>query len=1096
MAKKPLELQSLKWPFVGLAVLLALSSAWAVYDEVFARRPWKVYQREFFALEGSHFKADLARQEKRLSDPAMKQQYEAAKAELLAATNAITGNAEQRKAFDQAAKAEEDAKVKMDEGKLYLGFAKSEMDAAYYKTREARHEGHKEEEEKLQKEMDTWAKETAARDEVYQAAIKRHEEASKARIAFQARKEAAALALAKFDKPSADLKEKIEASSHKWPAMEQYWIAPLKNSWGSETVDRCQNCHMGVNKGGYSAPWEVLDAKKKKLPAADFKTQYGIDDEVTDQYQAAYDKLCERVPEEPAQVPIGGFKLSPEPAPITARFAGDKEQCLSRKDYEKWLDLAEAYCGRTGRWLPKTKSYFIDNGGKIATGEAAEQAQWACTDKDSAKQFNDVLNNNPYDVKPVFRTHPHRFDLLVKTHTPETFGCTTCHGGEGAQTKGVEHFKFAHGKDDHDWNDPLTDMVTVMGKHYKGAFLQSKCDKCHVQDVNLEHAPLLSKGKKLFIDVGCWGCHPAEGYTDLPKRGPTLVTIASKTNPGWLKTWIQYPKAWRPGTRMPNFWPGAVDPKAVAHGIDAASKPRPEGMSDEEVLANHRGVREEEVSAITAYLWTNSQPAKMLENKGAGDAKKGQALVESVGCMACHVFAKGDQSRRSEASKERDYAPNLSNIGDKANPEWIYSWVKNPKAMWPQTKMPDLRLTDAEASDVTAYLVTLKTDQKYPAPPELAPGSDKARLTQMAAKGQELIAKYGCFGCHDIKGFENAQKIGTELSEHGRKDPNLLDFGDVKYFTQDPKRRETYANWVWTKLGTPRIYAYERVETRMPQWDFSDDEKLSLLTFLKGLTGEKPPREYLSGVEGNKASVLQGEKLVFWNGCRNCHIVEKRGGTIRDRFNEDDQSYAPPMLTGEGWKTQPQWLFAFLKNPVGPATDSKKLRPWLNVRMPTFHFTDEDATGLVRYFDAASNKPFPYLTTTEGPQPSRERLSEANALFTELKCLSCHVVGELRPGQDPGSAAPNLLLAKHRLRPDWIPAWLQNPQALMDGTRMPSFWDFSDPKHPSAPSKLFNSNGDDQVDALRDLIMHLGDEGEQPGPKRAENPAPKRTRGG
>ena len=34
MATKPLELQSLKWPFVGLAVLLALSTLWAVYDEV------------------------------------------------------------------------------------------------------------------------------------------------------------------------------------------------------------------------------------------------------------------------------------------------------------------------------------------------------------------------------------------------------------------------------------------------------------------------------------------------------------------------------------------------------------------------------------------------------------------------------------------------------------------------------------------------------------------------------------------------------------------------------------------------------------------------------------------------------------------------------------------------------------------------------------------------------------------------------------------------------------------------------------------------------------------------------------------------------
>ena len=35
--------------------------------------------------------------------------------------------------------------------------------------------------------------------------------------------------------------------------------------------------------------------------------------------------------------------------------------------------------------------------------------------------------------------------------------------------------------------------------------------------------------------------------------------------------------------------------------------------------------------------------------------------------------------------------------------------------------------------------------------------------------GERLIGRYGCFGCHDIPGFENAQPIGTELTEAGSK---------------------------------------------------------------------------------------------------------------------------------------------------------------------------------------------------------------------------------------------------------------------------------------------------------------------------------------
>jgi cytochrome c2 len=616
----------------------------------------------------------------------------------------------------------------------------------------------------------------------------------------------------------------------------------------------------------------------------------------------------------------------------------------------------------------------------------------------------------------------------------------------------VEHKKFRHGEDDHYWNDPLTEEMTVMGKKYPGAFMQSKCDKCHYQEFTLAEAPLLSKGKKLFTDVGCWGCHPVEGFNDLPKRGPTLTNIAGKTTQGWLHTWIGYPKGWRPGTRMPNFWPGAVDASAVPH---------PEGQSGEQVAAAHQKLREQEVSAIVAYLWRNSEKAPLLAAAAPkGDAAKGKEIFESVGCKACHVAEKGSAARRSEASPERDYAPNLWNIADKARPEWIYSWVKNPKAMWPETKMPDLRLSDAEAANVTAFLLTLKSDQAYPEPKGGAGEQEK-----LAAEGKTLINKYGCFGCHNIKGFETAQKIGTELTEHGRKAVELLDFGDVRYFTEDPKHHQTYANWVWTKMHVPRVFAYERVETRMPQFDFTDEEALSILTFLKGQTGDRPVAEYLTGQNEQQAAVFRGEKLVFWNGCRNCHVVEKRGGKIRDQYNEDTMSFAPPVLTGEGAKVQPQWLFGFLK---GPTT----LRPWLSVRMPTFHFPDADATDLVHSFAASSNKSFPYLTA-EADQLTGQKLKDTDQLFQELQCVKCHVIGQLRPGQDPGSAAPNFLLAKERLRPDWIPLWLKNPQALMEGTRMPSFWDFTDEAHPTSPSKLFNGDAKAQIDALRDYLMHL-----------------------
>ena len=1075
MATKPLELQSLKWPFVGLSILLALTTAWAVYDEVVARRPWKNYQREFFKLDEAHLKADKERAQKRLEAPETKKQLDELKAELKAANDAISGNAEQRKAYDDAVKEDEQAAVKEAEGKLFLGFDKSKQDAVYYLLREARHENHAAEEAAQQRKFDEWQRSIDEKTRIYNAAIQHHKETTAKKLAFVQRRDAAQAKIEALEKPILDLDKRLEAYSGigKLPAMEQYWLKNLKNSWGSESVDRCQNCHTAINKGGYSAPWEVLEAKKANLPEAEMKAQYALDPEVIETYKAIHEKICEDVPVVPAAIPIGGAPAVSEVAPVDPAAA---TECRPATAWKKFMEQAEAYCGPDARWLAKTRLLLKDASGAVLTAgkeewkgqsrnpalekeegaELEDRVANACGDKDTIAALDEAAKTDPFDVKPVFRTHPHRWDLLVKTHQPETFGCTTCHGGEGAQTKGVEHKKFRHGEDDHDWNDPLTDEVHVMGRKYKGAFMQSKCDKCHYQELNVEYAPLLSKGKKLFTDVGCWGCHPIEGYNELAKRGPTLTNIASKTSPGWLHRWISYPKGWRPATRMPNFWPGALDADAVPH---------PEGQDKAAVVAQHTKLREQEVAAISAYLWTESEPAKLLASVAPkGDAAKGKELFDSVGCRACHVYEKDSAARRSEGSKERDYAPNLYNIADKAKPEWIYSWVKNPKALWPETKMPDLRLSDAEAANVTAFLLTLKSDQTYPQPAEYNAGSEQ-QLTKLAADGKTLIAKYGCFGCHNIKGFEQAQKIGTELTEHGVKAKELLDFGDVRFFTEDPKHRQTYVNWVWEKLHTPRVFAYERVETRMPQFDFTDEEALSILTFLKGQTGDRPAAQYLTGQTPESAAVLKGERLVFWNGCRNCHIVEKRGGAVRDQYNEDNQSFAPPVLTGEGAKVQPAWLFGFLKGPV-------PLRPWLQIRMPTFHFPDADATDVVHYFAASSQKSFPYLTA-EADQLTGQNAADAEKLFKDLQCINCHVVGQLRPGQDPGSAAPNLLMAKNRLRPDWIPLWLKNPQALLDGTRMPSFWDFTDEQKPTSPSQSFGGDARKQIDALRDYLMHL-----------------------
>lgn len=68
------------------------------------------------------------------------------------------------------------------------------------------------------------------------------------------------------------------------------------------------------------------------------------------------------------------------------------------------------------------------------------------------------------------------------------------------------------------------------------------------------------------------------------------------------------------------------------------------------------------------------------------------------GCNGCHSIG-------VEGGK---VGPALDRAGFRLNGTWIYRWVKNPQAMKPETRMPALGLSDADAKAVTMYLGTLR----------------------------------------------------------------------------------------------------------------------------------------------------------------------------------------------------------------------------------------------------------------------------------------------------------------------------------------------------------------------------------------------------
>jgi hypothetical protein len=142
------------------------------------------------------------------------------------------------------------------------------------------------------------------------------------------------------------------------------------------------------------------------------------------------------------------------------------------------------------------------------------------------------------------------------------------------------------------------------------------------------------------------------------------------------------------------------------------------------------------------------------------------------------------------------------------------------------------------------------------------------------------------------------------------------------------------------------------------------------------------------------------------------------------------QSFSPPLLNTQGRKTQPQWLLNWFKN-------VSMIRPHLQVRMPSFDYTDEEWNDLISYFQQKDNLNLIYedphnFTLNSSSFKAGERIAEMGA------CINCHFYGAEKPKQDALTWAPNLVLTKERLRPEWLVEWFINPQDVMPGTKMPA----------------------------------------------------------
>src|SRR5579862_8688022 len=588
---------------------------------------------------------------------------------------------------------------------------------------------------------------------------------------------------------------------------------------------------------------------------------------------------------------------------------------------------------------------------------------------------------------------------------------------------------------------------------------------------------------------------------DEKKVGPNLKDVRLKLNKNWIPVWLKKPTDFRPTTKMPNFR-----------------------------LTDHQ------IEAISAYLW-QSALTDPLQKQKPGNPEHGKELFEARGCLACHSIGEGQQTmggtfaanltREGEKAnydylvrwihnarqRTRPYCPyEKKDIGpeDYAKKGLPYQFdlqhsqcpndghelqVQN------MTVMPSLRLAPEDAEDIATYLISQKKQE--PSSYANAAFMDDPALKK---EGEKWVRHFGCAGCHEIAGMEDEARIGTELTFEGSKPIERLDFAlfteaaqrggkdaepikdkeDLARLPDGPAKEPWYDHkgFFEHKLAEPNVYDQGKVKTetealRMPNVHLSKEEVLDLTTFLMGSQETSLPQSYQYKPGDARHDIQEGWWIVKKYNCMGCHQFIPGQKTVLMELPQyrDNPELLPPKLLTEGARVDPEWLRRFLSNPSLSESDTNRngVRPYLKVRMPTFSFSDSELRKLVRFFQALSQQPMPYIPE-QVPVLTAKETDMARSLFssTAAPCLKCHATGD--PQHDKIATAPNFLLAKERLKPDWVERWIIDPQAISPGTAMPSglfkrendHWVFAGPTPPS-----FQGYDQDHTKLLVDYIFQL-----------------------
>ena len=184
-----------------------------------------------------------------------------------------------------------------------------------------------------------------------------------------------------------------------------------------------------------------------------------------------------------------------------------------------------------------------------------------------------------------------------------------------------------------------------------------------------------------------------------------------------------------------------------------------------------------------------------------------------------------------------------------------------------------------------------------------------------------------------------------------------------------------------------------------------------------------------------------GRELLVKLHCVGCHRLE---GVTRPAM-------LGPDLTNLGTKVTRAWIYKWLKEPrtVTDGNGNTTVNGVENEeepRMPQFRLNERELRPLSAYLSSLRTGPpetakfDPRVVAAWEKKP--DTVDQGEVRFRQMFCTTCHSVAVTRAGEIKlvgGEIGPELTKVGSKANPDWLVAWLRNPQGYMPHSQMPRY---------------------------------------------------------